>query len=351
MKIVFYIGPSWKPWDGASIRALGEGGSEIAAATMAELLAARGHEVSIYNEPFNEIEFESVNYYHYSKFRNLEADLLIASRTPGAVDDHFNNTFSKKVLWHHDTHEYGSTTPERSAKFDVHFALSNWHKNFLQMYYPFMKNIQLTSNGLNLNLYRKTVERDPFKMIWSSSPNRGLHTLVAMMPKIKRLIPKATLDVYYGFDNWIETVKKNNDERELTEMQLIKGLAESTPGVKLHGRVSPSKLAEAQLGAGVWAYSTAWHETYCITAAEALASGMIPVTSNLAALPETLHGFGKLIDGSNETITYQENFIEAVVSAMINNGEQHRDPMIDYAHNNLSWNKVCDQWCKDLEIK
>ena len=349
MKIIFYVGPSWKPWDASSIKIKGEGGSEIAAATMAQLLADRGHEVSIYNDPVREGKHGSVDYWHHSKFKNLSCDLLIASRTPGAVDDSYAVRSCKKVLWHHDTHEYDSLTPERNAKFSCHLALSQWHRNFLKSYYPFIGNVKLTSNGLNTDLYKRTnIKRDPHKMVWSSSPNRGLHTLVAMMPRIRRIVPDASLDVFYGFDNWIETCKKTGNQEELMEMRLIKGLAESTAGVKLHGRVSPSQLAEAQLGAGVWAYSTAWHETYCITAAEALCSGIVPVASNLAALPETLHGFGTLVNGNHETIRYQNQFVDQVVKAMLEPAD--RESMMQYAQQNLSWNSVCDQWCRDLLI-
>jgi glycosyltransferase involved in cell wall biosynthesis len=350
MNIVFYIGNSWKPWDHTSIKTTGEGGSELATDQMSQILASRGHSVSIYNEPVNEGIHGKVQYLHHSKFNHIKADVLIASRTPGAVDDIYGNKFNKRILMHHDAHIYDTLTIERNNKFDLHFALSDWATNHLCMYYPFLDRNRVikTSNGINTDLYKRTdILRDKQKLIWSSSPNRGLIHLLAMFPEIKKQVRNASLDVFYGFENWIASAKKHNKTDEMLEIKLIRGIAEGLDGVKLHGRVSPSELSKAQLGAGVWAYSTSWWETYNISAAECLASGMYPITTNISATPETLHGFGELINGDPSTIAYQKEFIDKTVKAL-SGVEYDRTLQMRYAQQNLSWHKVADQWEKLL---
>jgi len=350
MRIVFYIGPSWKPWDPNTIKLNGEGGSEIATMQMSKLLAAKGHQVFVYNDPQQEGIYDGVEYLHHSKFINLEADVLIASRTPGAVDDRFHNTFQKKILWHHDMHVYDSLTEERSSKIDLHLALSDYHLQYLKAKYPFIQNIRLTSNGLDLNLYNQSVARNPHKAIYSSSPNRGLHVACQMWKEIRSHVPDAELHVFYGFDNWSKTVENKNDPIELMEMRLIKGLAESTPGVILRGRVNAQQLANEQLSAGVWCYPTAWHETSCITAMEAQAAGMYTVTTDLAALPETVGDgdYGALLPGNNETLVYQREFIKQMVAFMQVDSEVARQKIKDRAISKFDWNKVCDQWIKEF---
>jgi glycosyltransferase involved in cell wall biosynthesis len=351
MKIVFFVGPSWHPWNPKTIAETGCGGSEIACATMAQLLAERGHHVSIYNDCGTEGTYGLVEYFFHSRFRNLSGDLLVASRTPGAVDANFNNRFTKSVLWHHDCHIYDSLTPERSAKFDLHFALSNWHRDFLCRYYPFIKNVQLTSNAINTALYREqNIERNPNKLIYSSSPNRGLQYAVQIFQQCRQQIPSLELHVYYGFDNWQETLKKKPNEQEYMEMKLIQGMCQ-TPGVKLHGRASPMELAQAQLSSSVWLYPTKWHETSCITAMEVQAAGMFTVCSKLAALPETVGENGCLIEGNAETIGYQKQFMEWTIKCLEFDdkfGDALRAEMQQEARQRFNWNSVCDQWCKDL---
>src|SRR5215831_5480975 len=44
-----------------------------------------------------------------------------------------------------------------------------------------------------------------------------------------------------------------------------------------------------------WAYPCTWIETSCISALEAIAAGLYPLTTHLGALPETLEGFASFV--------------------------------------------------------
>jgi glycosyltransferase involved in cell wall biosynthesis len=353
MNIVFYIGPSWVPWDHNSIKTFGSGGSEIAADQMSQLLAKAGHEVFIYNEPVSEGKQDNVIYQHHSKFRNLVGDVLIASRTPGAVDDVFNNKFKKKILWAHDVHFYSSHTPERAAKFDLTWCLSQWHKDFFCRYYPFAKNVEITRNGISLDLYKTTaIIRDPFRFIYSSSPNRGLQHACSIFKKIKKQVPQANFQVYCGFENWEKSLKKNPNKNEELEMRLIKGIAESTDGLTMHGRVSPTELAEAQLSSSYFLYPTFWAETSCISQMEVQAAGCYSLTSRLAALPETLNpNSGILFDGNPETIDYQKQMVNRAVDLLNGKICIDRETIQRQAHQRFDWLGVCNEWIERLELR
>lgn len=349
MNIVFYVGSSWTPWDHSSIKIEGNGGSEIAVDHMSQLLAAAGHTVTVYNEPKREGLHGLVTYLHHNKFHNLKGDLLVASRTPGAVDPVYNNQFQKNWFYSHDVHYYESFTKERYDKFDTILTLSNWATDYLLSFYPFMerKKFIKTSNAINTSLYRKQVERNPNKLIYSSSPNRGLQMACQIFQQVHKRIPSTELHVYYGFTNWEETLKKKKDSNELIEMRLIKGLAESTEGVYLHGRVSPAELAEAQLSSSVWLYPTKWHETYCITALEARAAGLRTITSKLAALPEVVNGV--LLEGDAETLTYQKEAVAATMQALDNENWTDRFEMMREAQTH-DWQEVAQQWLRILSV-
>lgn len=355
MDIVFYVGSSWRPWNPETIAKHGEGGSEIACANMAELLAQAGHKVRVYNDwahdcgAYPSRKFGNVEYIYHGFFNSVVGDVLISSRCPGAVDGTYGNVFKRNVFWSHDTHYYESFTKERYDKFDTILTLSNWATDYLLRHYPFMerKKFIKTSNAIDTSLYQKKIERNPNKLIYSSSPNRGLQYACQIFQQIHRQIPSTELHVYYGFANWEETLKKKKDSNELIEMRLIKGLAESTAGVYLHGRVSPVELAEAQLSSSVWLYPTKWSETYCITALEARAAGLRTVSSNLAALPEVARGI--LLNGDAESLIYQKEAIQATKNALDNENWSDRFEMMNEAQTH-SWKEVSEQWLKILSV-
>jgi glycosyltransferase involved in cell wall biosynthesis len=59
-------------------------------------------------------------------------------------------------------------------------------------------------------------------------------------------------------------------------------------GVTEMGSVSQSELHIAMQRATYWPYVTKYEETFCITALEMMASGVVPICSNQAALKEVV---------------------------------------------------------------
>jgi len=345
MKIIFYIGNSWEDWDGTSLQIKGGGGSEIAAANMAKIFAQQGHEVYLYGQPVNEGVHDGVTYLHHSKYNNINCHVLIASRTPWAVDDIYKIEYEKAILWMHDTQMGELLTFERSIKFNYILALSNWHKNLLVNYYPFINSdkIIITQNGLpNVSYYDQEVIRNPHKAIYSSSPNRGLDIISWNWKYIIQYVPDAELHIYHGFDV-LEIAAKGKPE-EQKRLEYIKSMINSSPNVFFHGRLKSSKdLAREQLSAGVWTYPNTFAETFCLTAIEAQSAGLFTVTSDLAALKETVGTYGVLISGDPYSKEYQEKLIEETVKALNRKDDDFR-LKLQQRGRSFTWNVVAEQW-------
>lgn len=318
LDLVFYVGHGLEPWNPETVRKTGIGGSETMVIELGKRLAAMGHRVRVYGHCTRSMEgvHDGVEWYDASRYHGVKCDVLIASRRPDAVDDAHELDAGARVLWVHDVHCGDALTLERDLRFDRVLALSQWHKALLAKVYPLIDpgKIVVTRNGIDLARFRpvEPVERVPYRVVYSSSPDRGLENLLDMWPEIRRLWPKAELRVFYGFEGWEAVAKMTQDRAMMQRIHQAKSLCQSLPGVKLMGRVSQTELAREFLAAEVWAYPTWFEETSCITAMEAQAAGLHVITTALAALNETVGAEGTLIAGDPRTPEYRDKFIVAL---------------------------------------
>ena len=116
------------------------------------------------------------------------------------------------------------------------------------------------------------------------SKKDGLLELLKNWPKIKTIMPHATLDIYSpGYSIANHTDYSFNKFKEVT----------------CHGTVDQKTLHNAMLRAEYWCYITDYEETYCITALEMQYAKVLPIVTKVAALKETVNS-GVILE-RNET--------------------------------------------------
>ena len=163
---------------------------------------------------------------------------------------------------------------------------------------------------------------------------RGLECLLRMWPEIRKAVPGATLDVYYGWESWVGL--QGEDDFYHRMEALFEEL--KAHGVTVHGRVSHTELAKAMSEIQVWAYPTEFPEIHCITALKAQEAGCYPVTTNVAALNETVQSGVKIATKKIYSDEYkQKKFIEAVVDGLKNSKTGVPVAGVD-------WGDVARQW-------
>lgn len=344
LSIIFCIGDGVEIWTPDTVKNSGIGGSETMAMEMAKNLAALGHNVSVYNSCGTESIYDNVKYYPTHMYQNLECDVLIVSRNAQMLDDKFNVQAKLKLLWVHDVCILNATNT-LLLKADRILALSNWHKqNLVNTHNLHPDHIIVTRNGIKLDRFNKKIDRNKYRAINSSSPDRSWPILLDCWKRIKEKVPKAELHLFYGFKNWEAIAQYYPGQPELIA-RIKQHIKELEPyGVVFHDRVSQNQLAEEFLRSGVWAYPTWFTETSCITAMEAQAAGLRIVSSNIAALNETVADRGVLIDGDWTTLEYQNKFISYVVEAMNKNDGSDRIKLQNYAKENFELNKLAEDW-------
>jgi glycosyltransferase involved in cell wall biosynthesis len=127
----------------------------------------------------------------------------------------------------------------------------------------------------------------------------------------------------------------------------------STEGVEYHGSVPQAQLAQQLAGVSILAYPNTYNETSCIAVMEALAAGLLVVTSDLGGLPETCGGWARLvlpIGAGRSREEFERDFENAVDRAL---RELQTDPAAFYRERfeqvravtaGLRWDLRAAQW-------
>jgi len=149
-------------------------------------------------------------------------------------------------------------------------------------------------NGVDPDAF-KPGEKEPGKMVWASSHDRGLHWLLESFPSIRREVPNAELHVFYDFDgvrrfaglNAASGTMAELSQRSRYSLEALRRL--QGRGVHAHESVSRDRIREEMASAEILAYPcdpVHYTETFGVTVLEACASGTVPVLCTADAFAE-----------------------------------------------------------------
>ena len=316
--IGIYLGPCWNRWSPMDIMTKGLGGSETAAVRLADALNDMGFIVTVYGDT-DDTCIKDVIYRHYSRFDPLEPrGALIASRAPEVADRPI--AAATRLLWVHDIDCGDRLTGARGEAFDHILALSPFHAAHLRGRYPWLApKVVETRNGIHTKYFKPLpwTERDP-RVVYSSSPDRGLDVLLELWPRVLEQVPDAQLaycyaDVYDAVADKDPVIGAFRDR--------VKALSDQ-PGVERLGALSQPLLSELMCSSRVWAhpsYSTpagmVFHETSCIGAMEAQAAGCLVVATDVGALHDTVK-IGRLVNNGVLSDSWKAGMVQSIVSGL-----------------------------------
>lgn len=360
LDIVIHTGKSLETWNADTPRTTGIGGSETAAAMIARSLVRRGHRVRLYCHcEGKEGNFEGVEYIPYDQFDGDAIGMVDAFITSRRVYTLHENKIKArlKILWMHDTGIGAPTIPVSSGLLmcDLIFCVSKWHKSLTENLYPFVppENIVATRNGIDPTLFMPDVKPEDLppkknKLIYSSSFDRGLDLAIKLFPFVRTAVPDAELHVFYGFDTVDKMIERMPPEKAKDiqkKIDDVKALAAATPGVVLRGRVSQAQLAMEMLEAKGLFYPTEFQETSCITVMEAQAAACPPITTELAALTESVHR-GFLFKPPTANVEYQRAIVGRAVACLTNDKIRHPWALVGRkdALAFHPWDNVAKEW-------
>ena len=351
MRFILYSPVCFEKWDWRNSVEKGIGGSETSHVEMAWRLARRGHEVITYAPIPDDCpgEWRGTTWKPVEEVDWTLDGIWVLYRCPEALDN-FTEEHPGKVFWlmNQDWH-YASLTEERSKKLDKMMVLCEWHKRYCLETHPYLRDEQymVTSNGLKLDLLeqveRENIQRNPFRIMFASSPDRGLANVIRSFIVAREFEPRLELHVFYGFNN-LRKIASRTLQAKADECERLMRV---TPNVFFHGRVTQDELYRQWRRTGLWVYRTDFQETSCITCMEAQALGAIPIVSPVAALDENVH-FGEAIRGDADDNLVGAEFAQAIVKwAHPGRQEAERKTMMAYARKRFDWEVFVTDWIKE----
>lgn len=359
-------------WDWTNPWTKGIGGSETCHIEMVQRLKSRGFNMHSFApvphqdskiDPFD-VCWCGQTYQKNHPFAEEGVGIFVYHRNPQELD---RPKGPQEKWWFvaQDVDYPGHWTEERLAKVDRYICLCHEHFLYTLGRYPSLKGrIYTSSNGIRSDYIRNLsseakVERDPNRMLYPSSPDRGLKLLLEQWWRIREFNPDAKLAVAYGFNNMeIITTANPGDWRKEYQSRLEDLLGQ--PGIEVLGRVPQDRLYREWQKTGLWAHPTDFPETSCITCMEAQALGAFPVTNDLWALRDNV-GHGWMVQGMpQKSELIRHNWLNSLREAMSTKDvygwqtkEGAREEMREWALNRFDWERICDQWQfwieKDME--
>ena len=348
MRVLFTIGYQKTEINKSYWLENGLGGSEYAVIKLAEQFSKNGHEVVVSGQVLDEVN-EGVSYVNYSNLQgNQHFDVVIATNYIHYLQlcDDMSITFDKSYFWLHnfdfypwyngvslDNNGFDLLSDNRITRF---IAVSEYQKNKLEKLYPQMVGrIKVLNNAIDPSDF-DVIDIPKFdnKFIYTSAADRGLENLLKVWPRIKEMIPEASL--------WIASPPY--------AMEWYEDYITESDSIYFLGNLPPSELYKQIKSAEYWIYPSQYDETYCITALEMMMGKVKIVSTDTGNLINLLMGKGGMISTPSDSDRLVDDIFEKFLDVYKDRSLAMTN--LNYAHNfarNENWDNRFKQWNDMIE--
>jgi len=279
----------------------------------------------------------------------------LASRLPTELVDNFQIIPSRvreleedkiRVLWLHDLPGDPESEHLKNGgheKFHAIVGVSNWQIHQYISYYklPWSKCVVI-ENGIE-PIQQELINKptDKIKLIYHTTPHRGLEILVPVFEELCKTHDNIELDVYSSFKiyGW--------DQRD-QQYEALFERCRNHPKINYHGTVSNDEVRKAVAEAHIFAYPSIWTETSCLSLMEAMSARCVCVHPNLGALYETASGATLMYQWSpvgHEHALGFHNALEMAIKSIDNPGTHYMTTFgrlcVDVR---FSWDAIVPEW-------
>jgi glycosyltransferase involved in cell wall biosynthesis len=342
-KILFYYNSAF---EGDSVETVPLGGMKKCTIHMARELSKLGNAVTVFCDCKKEGFFSGVNYIN---LENLDRSLL--KNPPDIFISEGSANIFIKPLNSKVNILFSGLNPDQSVLIDKdaqnmidhYFFVSRWQAEKSTKKFRLDKNkVYITRNGYEPAFLANGIQREKYRMIYYSSPARGLEILVDIFPMIRKRFRSAELFVFSDY----EFYGKPKGEGGKRYPEIFKKMDQ--PGIHSLGNIKHDELMRQLQKSYIMAYPCSFKETSCMAAIEAQSAGTPIVTTRGSALTETVADkkTGILIPGNARSLIYKWRFVKAVSDLFKNDAKwqamseagKHR------MRENYTWGKIAFEW-------
>ncbi|MEX2311886.1 MAG: glycosyltransferase family 4 protein, partial [Rhodospirillales bacterium] len=267
------------------------GGAESSVIQLVEALAARGHDVSVYNKCSSPLDYRGVKWRPLADGVPDSADLYIANRGDQLLA--LCPDAKRTVFWTHNPCRY-----MLKARYLWRFwkrrpvivFIGAYHATTLPEWVPEGGRRTIPYGLPDLFCEAAPADQVPGpRAIFTSNPLRGLDWLLDVWcEQIEPEVPGAELHIFSGAQTYGAAGARKGDAMSAV-LDKAAGLADQ--GVRLRQPLNKAKLVEEIRLARVMLYKGDINETFCLAIAEAQAMGVPAVVQPIGSMVE------RVIDG------------------------------------------------------
>lgn len=213
---------------------------------------------------------------------------------------------------------------------------------------------------------RVPMEKVPGRVIYCSSPDRGLHLLLQEWAHIKRAVPHAKLRIFYRLRDWVGSMKAQigpdgfvhphvfpNVQRALYIDECLYRLSEPKWGIEVHDSVSRATIEREMAEAEVMAYPlsplNAFSEGFSCSTLESCAARACPITTDADAFRGLYGDVLPLTERSGDWVPkWRDNVIRALTD------EVWREAVNDKAEafaKELTWKNTSERLMAEIRTR
>jgi glycosyltransferase involved in cell wall biosynthesis len=334
------------------------GGSESSLCYLARELARSGHDVALTaNLPDGQGGvIAGIGHYPVEVVRDVaffiaeKFDIFIICNAPAAAAPLKALSPQSRILfWAHVLADQPSmqvlARGDAKDPIDTAVFVSAWQRDVVEGAFGKFRSSVVIGNGIGPafeNMFASPADvlrAKQNRAAYASTPYRGLSVLMRAMDGLER---ETRLDVFSSMKLY---------QASDADYVALFAQAAQNPAISCHGAVTQSELAQRLRECAFLFYPCIYPETFCISAAEALAAGMKVISTRLGALEETTMGHADLvpiISTSGEVLvqSYREAMRNAIdaFSANPTAWAEEKFAQAQQASRSYSWKARVTEW-------
>jgi glycosyltransferase involved in cell wall biosynthesis len=255
-----------------------------------------------------------------------------------------------RIYWPHDLPEDPECIKLKDKTFRDQFHhfvyISNWQYSRFQLVadMPYSVDNTVIDSGIDpVELVEKP--KDVIRLVYSSTPQRGLDILLPVFEKLCEKYDNIELDVFSSFKiyGWDDADK---------QFEPLYDRIRNHPKMNYHGFVSNDVLRDYLKKCHIHAYPSTWIETSCRAMLEAMSAGLICVHPNYGALYETSGGLNFMYQGDENKNVHAGKFYNALDFAIenVNTTEMQNYAQFvkSYTDHRYTWDRIAADWVRLL---